>query len=190
MASVGPNSPGTTAAVNSAFGTLTWSNVGNVVSANSSSADVLMESGEETHYIKVTNFGFAIDAGGTIEGITVEVLKDATTGDITDGASGVFLVKGGTVSGDDKQKNLDSWNNPGTGGYVTYGGAADMWGLTFTPAEINSSDFGFVIGANNGGGGGGYAYVDHIRITIHGTNLEAGGGGSTGAAKLLTLGVG
>ena len=54
----------------------------------------------------------------------------------------VSLVKGGTVSGDNKF-NTTGWT--GTLGYTSYGGSSDLWSLSLTAADINASNFGAVV---------------------------------------------
>jgi hypothetical protein len=51
----------------------------------------------------------------------------------------VKLIKGGTISGDDKSTNATL---PTSDTYVSYGGASDMWGLSLVPSDINASNFG------------------------------------------------
>lgn len=51
-----------------------------------------------------------------------------------------------------------------TEAYVSFGGAADLWGATITPAIVNSANFGAVLSGVVAAGG--TASVDHIRITV------------------------
>lgn len=53
----------------------------------------------------------------------------------------VRLIKNGVPVGNNKS-TLAAW-----GSTVNYGGANDLWGITWTPAEINTSNFGARIGA-------------------------------------------
>lgn len=57
----------------------------------------------------------------------------------------VKLVKGGTVSGDNKADTGTDWPSSDTD--KTYGGAADLWGVTLTESDVEASDFGVVINA-------------------------------------------
>jgi len=75
----------------------------------------------------------------------------------------VRLTTTGGFKGVDKAKITDVW--PMTNDeYVTYGGPSDLWGTTWSVAEINSPDFGAAISAiiQNGG-----VSVDHMRITVY-----------------------
>ncbi len=53
----------------------------------------------------------------------------------------IKLIKGGVISGTDKSTGATI---PTTLTTVNYGSASDLWGLTFTPTDINSSNFGVV----------------------------------------------
>lgn len=68
------------------------------------------------------------------------VAPEAT--DIVD--STVKLVKAGSVVGDNKAKS-GQWSMTAT--TAVYGSATDLWGTTWTAAQVNASDFGFVLSA-------------------------------------------
>lgn len=53
--------------------------------------------------------------------------------------SSVKIVKGGSISGTDKSTGAAI---PVNDTYVSYGGSSDLWGLSWTPADINAIDFG------------------------------------------------
>lgn len=167
MASEGPNSPGTLAN-NTVWPGNAWSNPTNAASSDDSRASATVGP-DDTNYLKATNFGFSIPTGATIDGIVVEVERScAVANDATERRA--LLVKAGTVVGSDKSIGTGI---PATDTYKTYGGAADLWGTTWTAAEVNNSGFGFVFAAQQGvNGPGKTALVDHIRITVYYT--EAG----------------
>jgi hypothetical protein len=166
----------------SAVGTDVWNNPGNVASSDNvySNVNVAAPGAAETsHYLKCTNFGFAIPSGATINGVTVAIERKA----LTAGTANVFvkdstikLVKGGTVSGANKANTVTYW--PTTEGSVSYGGAADLWTLTLSDTDINGSTFGVVLSVSirDRFGVGQVGYVDLISITIDYT-VGGGGGG-------------
>jgi hypothetical protein len=175
--------PGTGADDN-AVGTRTWSNPGRIVADDSSIAAAAFSGvGQTTHYLKGTNFGFAVPAGATINGVEFEFSR--SDGDETDAVtdSTVKLVKGGVVSGNNKASAT-----PWPAGFVdvptTYGGAADLWGLTLTDSDVNASNFGVVVSARSGSAGGA-PVVDYFKLTIYYTAAAAGGSG-----RMTLLGVG
>lgn len=179
MATQGPNIAGT-GVDDSSVGTTTWINPGNITADDGSFATrvqgTVSADGAITHYLKGTNFGFSIPTGATINGVLVEWKKKATT---ASGSSNrwvdktVSLVKGGTVSGDNKADTTTNW--PTTIAYASYGGSSDLWGITLTDTDVNDSTFGVVLSGNptvpsdtsNTGS------VDAVRITI--TYTDAGG---------------
>lgn len=73
----------------------------------------------------------------------------------------VRLFKGGNVGGNDNATIAD-W--PVTDTYITYGGIGDLWGLTWTPTDINNSNFGAGISAALENA---TLRVDHMRITVY-----------------------
>lgn len=178
MTTTGPNLAGT-GADDSAVGTIAWSSPGNLTAEDGSEAAASVTAGATTHYLKATNFGFSIPSGDTIDGILVEVKNRAQTAsrisDVT-----VSIVKGGSVVGDNKAFGT-TWPTALT--WRSYGGAADLWGTTWTDSDINASNFGVVISCTNSSGTVG-ARVDAIRITItHSTP-----GGFTSRTTLLGAG--
>jgi hypothetical protein len=62
----------------------------------------------------------------------------------------VLIIKGGTVSSTSNNRaNSNAW--PNSLAYTTYGSSSDQWGESWTPAQINSSDFGVAISAYGSG---------------------------------------
>ncbi len=74
----------------------------------------------------------------------------------------VRLLKGGVIAGNDYAQTTSAWTTTDT--YTTYGGAGDLWGTTWTEAEVNANNFGAVFSASVQNG---TARVDHIRISIY-----------------------
>jgi hypothetical protein len=75
----------------------------------------------------------------------------------------VRLVKGGVVTGSNFAYTVTPWNTVDT--YSTYGSASNLWGTTWTVAEVNATNFGAVLSASVSNG---TAQVDHMRITVTG----------------------
>lgn len=124
-----------------------------------------------TEYLKATDFGFAVPLGATIDGVEVAVEKMEAFSGVTFDVE-VRLVKGGTVAGDNKADLGDPWQ---AGMEVkTYGGAADLWGLALTPADVNASNFGVVISCEDPFTGAN-PQVDYMSITVHYTEAAASG---------------
>lgn len=169
MATSGPNSPGTVSEYDSVG--LPWSNPGNIVSSNNSYATRVLTSGNDSNKLIASNFGFSIPAGSTINGILVEVECKASAESSLQ-FENVILTPDGTWAGQvgDDKNDIGVYLGT-TDAYKSYGGAADSWGRTWTPTEINASGFGVILAllasANATGS------IDHVRVTVYYT--AAGG---------------
>jgi len=162
--STSATSPGTLANDNS-YGTVAWTNVSNAASSNDSDASVFLEE-ETSNYLKATNFGFSIPTDATIVGIEVFVEKSESGPSAGDARTdSVKLVKGGTISGDDRASD-DTSEWPSSDTVATFGGSNELWGLSWTDSDINASDFGVVFAVREDGREMD-CYVDHISISIH-----------------------
>lgn len=116
MGSDGPNSAGTIVNDDS-VGTLSWNDVNNA---------------------KTDDVNFSVVHSS--EALSINSINDNI----------VRLVKSGFVAGDNKANNDQlQWENYDqtdidTTTVTTYGSSSDLWGLSLTPSDINSSNFGFV----------------------------------------------
>lgn len=165
MTTAGPNNPGTTG--QSSTGKPTWTNTGNVVSSNDTYATAtLLGTSFSTEDLRATNFGFSVPGTATIDGITAEVERKSTTASSTTGKDQtVSLTKNGTSAAGANKAAAGAW--PSSDTYASYGGASDLWSTTWTPSEINSSNFGLILAAiGDTGFGSPVVSVDHIRITV------------------------
>ena len=117
-----------------------WNTPNNALTENSVFTSNAGDTSDDdiSNIIELTNYGFAIPDGSTIDGIILRTRVDVDSSDDADDQL-IQLIKGGTRQGDDK-KSLVDW--PTTPAYRTYGGTTDKWGLTWTAADINASDFG------------------------------------------------
>ena len=163
-ADTGATSPGTMATDNSNGGTIDWYQPNEAKASDDSRTDAELARVEVSYYLKATNFGFSVS--GTIDGIIVEVERKqpSSDSDITDSA--IRIIKGGSIGSTDKS-DVASWPTNDT--YNSYGGATDKWGETWADTDINASTFGCAIAAIQADQlyYSGYAYVDHIRITVY-----------------------
>ncbi|MDP1681220.1 MAG: hypothetical protein Q8L39_05535, partial [Burkholderiales bacterium] len=155
----------TTCASIAGIGTVAWSNPARAISSNNSYATATVD-GTTTRYLQCTGYNFAIPTGATINGITVSVERRSNR--ITDGGSkdaAMRVVKAGVIGATDRSTATT---------YTTadvieaHGGAADLWGDAWTPAQINAANFGAAFAAikANAAGASHTISVDHVRITI------------------------
>lgn len=184
MASAGPNNPGTLAHT-AVGGSLAWADasdsgapvVGDLSASGGAAINNALGSlfgSTESHRLSLTNFGFSIPTGATINGIVVEArVKNQNAGvDFRAGDLQVQLIVGGSTSGSDKA-DATIWGtgtNYGTYIYKIWGGASDPWGLTPSVAQINASNFGIALRAKALAGGymdAAAPNIDHVRITVY-----------------------
>jgi len=186
MASQGPNSPAT-AANDTSIGVTSWTSPNDVFTSNNVRANIYGGFGNfVSHYLKATNFGFSIPSGATINGIVAEIETSTSTpqpnGNVADYS--VKIVKGGTISGTNKAGN--NWSS--TESYKTYGTSSDLWGVSWTDTDINSSDFGVGLSVTytyDSKEGPSTLQIDHVRITVYYT--AGGGGGSSSKNQVVII---
>jgi hypothetical protein len=149
-----------------------WTNPGNVYADDNVVATNAISGNSNGATIDVTGFNFAIptSANYTIVGIVVDVERYASTaGRIVDNT--VQLLKNGAPVGNNKA-GASTWGAVGGGGKgtnVSYpsSGTTDLWGTTWTPAEVNASNFGVRFQARNSNATATTASLDEIDITVY-----------------------
>lgn len=175
MSSQGPLFPQTTVD-NSGVGTFAWVNPNNAQAEDGvvTTSQSLSSSGanSKTHYLLCTNFGFSIPNNATITGILAEIKKKTTQGNIQD--SIVSVIKSNGSIGSTNKAILTNWV-AFTLTYASYGNSSDLWGETWTPADINNSNFGLAISATLVVANVNIANIDDVRITVSYTLPATGG---------------
>jgi hypothetical protein len=147
-----------------------WTNVANAASSNNlyaSFGNLGPGVGTHTDYLRVTNFGFNIPGGDAVTGIQVEIERSDPNQNTSDYS--IKIIWNGLIVGPDHSTGLAY---PGADAYLSYGGSTDTWGQTWTPTDINNSNFGVVIAAQRNSSGNTGGQIDHVRITVfHSTIL-------------------
>jgi len=157
----GPRSPSTI--VNDAgIGTLAWSNPGNAAASDNLRASATAVVMVTTQALRATNFGFGVPLDAVITGIEVRVERSSALGLSNDAA--VRIVKNGALAAAERA-GAAAWPTTAGEAVATYGGTSDLWGETWTPAEINDSGFGAAVAASVALSD--VAQVDHLAITVH-----------------------
>lgn len=141
--------------------------------------------GGTTAFLKATQLASLVPTGATIDGIkaTIERRKTATS-DSTAVDSAVCVVKGGTVQTAQNKANATAYT--GSDVAATYGGATDLWGLSWTAADVNGSGFGIAISVQVGIDDLDPAYPEIDAITIEVFYTPA----PSGSRSLMSAGVG
>ncbi len=145
------------------FNTVPWSQPQNAQSSDNSYASVGLSSfGPYSEGLKATGFGFSIPTIASICGIEVNVER-SFSGSIPVSDFEIRVVKNNTVTGLNYASNL-GWDT--TDMVVTYGSNSDLWGTTWTPAEINNSSFGGAVSASKNGPFSSSGLIDQITIKV------------------------
>jgi hypothetical protein len=160
----GPNNAGAGSNL-ATTGTINWVNPGNILADDVSYATVSLSGGQVTRYLYGSSYGFSIPAGSVINGISVAIRRQiaSSAGARRVRDASVRLVKAGAVVGNNYAYTTTDWPTSMT--QITYGGATDLWGTTWTSADINATTFGVALsGVANAGPN---ASIDDMQITVY-----------------------
>lgn len=130
------------AADNSGVGTISWTNPGNAKASDSSYATASLKAGEETHYLRLTEFGFGLPEGATVLGLVALFKRKDKWAAALDNY--VYVIKAGVIQ---------TVENKAAGGWAaldevkTYGSASDLWGVPWSPSDVNHKETGVVVSA-------------------------------------------
>lgn len=113
-----------------------------------------------SEYLAAAGFGFALPAAAVILGVTVEILCSASA---TLADDQVLIVRDGEVSAN--RASATPW--AAALELRVHGGAADLWGLAWTAAQVNSEGFGVRLRVGKGLlDGPAVGAVDRVRVTV------------------------
>jgi hypothetical protein len=157
----GPLAPANVATNAGNGGTVAWTNPLNAISSNNVYATVA-SSTALSQRLTTDNFGFAIPAVNTIDGIEVRVEWLSSAAGPTD--QEVRLNKGGVFAGTNKATSTPV---PTVEGITVYGNSTDLWGNTWTPADINALTFGAGLAVQFVSAPNKTVSVDQITITVY-----------------------
>lgn len=149
-----------------------WTDASNAAIPDGNAA-TFTPAGEATssRYLNASGFGFAIPSDATIKGFIVEIKRWSTSDGVGNGvcySDGVRLLKNGI-----RQPTIhdvgELFGTDTDAAHVILGGATDLWGTTWTPANVNASNFGVSLFAtptvDDADDGISTAHIDHIRVT-------------------------
>ena len=168
----GPFAP-TTFVNNTSAGTVAWNSpalAGLSDNMNTQASVVLsLFATANSNYLVAQGFGFNIPTAATICGISVSIERSAgglsLGGGIEDAS--VRIVKNGSIMGTNHASGT-AWS--GSDAVANYGNSTDIWGTTWTPADINAGNFGVAIAAALEAGFASVtlsARIDHITVTVY-----------------------
>jgi hypothetical protein len=152
--------------VETVVGTSVWQNTSCIGSADGNYA-YIDAPGTISHYLVASGFGFAIPSNSSILGIVVSFYRMGTVAGCQSDYS-VKIVQDGVIGGTDHASPVP-W--PTTWTLASYGSPSDLWGLFWTPSQINSNNFGVAISAQNWLTNGSDCYIDYAQIQVYYTSL-------------------
>lgn len=160
--------PTTTSTPNGTGSAGQWSNPANIFANDAAVASTayLLDGGGNKIGLATLNaagFGYNLPSAAIIDGIAMEV-NITTANRWAEAGSNVRLTKSGGAVGS---------NKAGTGTYgslvFTYGGPTDLWGTTWTAAEINNAAFGAALNYDSvtSSPADFQMSVNYVRITVY-----------------------
>ena len=164
-------------------GTRTWTNPGFIVAADGNNAlCAFLALNASSNDLVGFGFGFGVPATAVIDGILLEINYVQTVGAGSIQEKNVKLMKAGVAVGSDLSTGATL---PGTAATASYGGASNLWGTTWTPADINDNNFGAVFVCQDSAGLSATAGVDFFRITVFFHNVFNDGFTLTNTASIV-----
>jgi hypothetical protein len=129
-----------------------------------SSAWIILVNNPYRDQLLASDFQFELPAEAILEGIAVSINRSAEMVSLVADYE-VKLLRAGSTVGLDRAKTA-AWSTVFQ--YVNYGGPSDLWGASWTAADLNSTGFGVALTPMYlSTGGNGRAYVDFIRATAY-----------------------
>jgi hypothetical protein len=144
------------------FGTVDWVTPDNAKSSDDNYSTVTLNN-EKSRILYASNFGFSIPLDATINGIVVSV-----EGKVESGTQYVYYW----VSKTAPTYGGNGVNFSTTELYRTSGSSTTLWIQSWTPSDINSSNFGVSISSSFSTPITNTIYVDHIRVDVYYTEAS------------------
>ena len=156
-----------------------WNNPGRVVANNNSNADLNLPSSSTGLF--ASNFGLAVPAGATIDGVETRTRRLITGGMGSASSRYIRLAVASTATSGTANDNTTGWATSEE--VITDGSPTDTWEELLTAAICNATGFGYILDVTTGGPFGA-AEVDSMEINVHYTAAVGG------ASNLIILGAG
>jgi hypothetical protein len=154
-----------TAANDAGTGTLAWTSPGNVLLSDGVKASVAnVTTTVFSNWLTATGFGLAVPGDATVLGIRfdVELAAPANLARL----HAVRAVKAGVIGSVAPAFMQTTVVGASDTGQVS-GGAAELWGTTWTPAEVNAAGFGVAVSVQGSTGSLTTATIDAIRAVVY-----------------------
>lgn len=156
----GPNSAG--AGANAGLYSPAWTNPGNITAADATYADVTMPgmAFQGSDVLFGSAFGFAVPSTANITGLQVDVRGYADASGLT---FNCYVIRGGAIQGTDGTTPAVPLSNS----YTTFGGLGNLWGTSWSAANVNLSTDGFGVTVGSNTIVSTSAHIDHMRLTVY-----------------------
>lgn len=139
-----------------------WAGPDNVFASDNVYATYALARNATSDSLSAQGFGLDVPGNATILGIAVGVERSKTgTGVLSD--TEFALLKAGVPVGTHRHSAAD-W--PGADATLTVGGATDLWGTTWTPAEVNDPEFGVELKATENNTAAVTLRVDAVTLSV------------------------
>jgi hypothetical protein len=162
-----------------------WTSSTNIYSSDNLYATNSVGANTTGATLNATGFGFTIPTNTLIKGISITVERKAGVSNALRDYQ-VYLLKAGAQSG---SNHADTYNYWGTSDYTDgFGSSSDMWGTTWTAAQVNATNFGAKFVGRNYTGSAVTASVDRIQVTVYYTADTNGVGTSGTPIQKATIG--
>lgn len=149
---------------NNAAGAVAWSSPNNAIGgSNTYTTSALTATNTTTQYLDLKGFSFTLPAGAIISGITANIEKSNNVASSSVSDLRVQLLNNGVAVGDNRA--LPSLNWPAADEVISYGSSTDLWGTTFTLADINGGKLGIRIQAQRLSGSP-TARIDNVTLSV------------------------
>lgn len=194
MAVTGWKTPGTT--VNdTSIGSKAWTTPNNAQTDNGTAAVCDSDNNVDLgNYLKATNFGFTssdVPSGATIDGIEMQVKRrtETNTGNTLDYS--VKIVKGGTISGNEKATTTNWLKSSSSWETITYGSSTELWGLSWSQSDVTASTFGIAYATKADGSINKQSEIDVLQLRVYytaaGTTVSPNDASHSHAADNATI---
>jgi len=154
-----------------------WTSPTNVYASDSQYATTSIAKSASSANEDVTGYGLALPATAVIKGISVSIVRKASSsGNLRDLT--VSLLKAGSPVGNNEAVTGTTYGT--SNGTAAYGSTSDLWGTTWTASDIDNAGFGVRFAVHNNSSTTSYtASLDYISVTIQYTNDTNGIGTSS-----------
>src|SRR3954468_4742354 len=142
-----------------------WTSPTSVFTSNNAYATYSVAAGGTTNSLTATGFGFAIPSTAIIRGISVSIERHTSVSSTLKDYD-VYIKKASCTDPCGSDRSSSSYYST-SDTVSSYGSTSDLWGKTWTAADINSSSFGLYYRIHNySGSSSATASIDQITLTV------------------------